>query len=123
MSKENISKVNNIESIDNFEEIIDSCESSTAIIETNKDIKELTTLEIACENNSKRKVCYHDIDMFVTTLQQSYKDHVGVMVSNQGYSDNANEKGNEFRIMMCKTDNLIKKLMNHIDALKKEIEN
>ncbi|CAG8595447.1 2232_t:CDS:2, partial [Scutellospora calospora] len=77
-------------------------------------------------NNScdftKNNVRYNDIDMLVTTLQQSYKDHIGVMVSNQGYSGNANEKGNKFKIMMCKTDDLIKKLMDHIDILKKENE-
>jgi hypothetical protein len=62
---------------------------------------------------------YKYITTISTILEQKFDDHIGVMVSNRDYSYNAREEGNNLKIMMCRTENLVKKLMDHINYLKK----
>ncbi|CAG8744915.1 18136_t:CDS:2 [Cetraspora pellucida] len=75
---------------------------------------------IRCKFRIKKKVCYHDINMLSSTLNNDkYKEHVGVMVSNQDYSDNAKKEANNAKIIICRTENLVKKIADHITFLKR----
>ncbi|CAG8843384.1 20821_t:CDS:2, partial [Gigaspora margarita] len=73
---------------------------------------------LRCKFRKRVNVRSNDIDMFVTTLQENYKDHVGFMVSNKGYGETAKERAKKFKIHMCRTENLVKRLLKHVDALK-----
>ncbi|CAG8789487.1 16172_t:CDS:2, partial [Dentiscutata erythropus] len=82
------------------------------IIASDRDKDLIVTFE------EEKVVCYNDMDMLITTLQQDFNDHIGVMVSNQDYSKNAKSKANKFNILMCRIKNLVKMLGDHINYLK-----
>ncbi|CAG8660363.1 10415_t:CDS:2 [Cetraspora pellucida] len=71
---------------------------------------------IHCEFKLKKKEFYHDKDMLSSTLSNDkYKEHIKI---NQDHSDNAVKKVNNLKIITCRTDNLVKKIADHIILLK-----
>ncbi|CAG8798998.1 15711_t:CDS:1, partial [Racocetra persica] len=73
-----------------------------------------------CKFRQKNKIGYNDVERLSSVVETYHDDHLGAIVSNQGYSTNSKSVAPQMKIMLCHTTNFIKKIIDKVRYLRQK---
>ncbi|CAG8595467.1 2233_t:CDS:2, partial [Scutellospora calospora] len=77
---------------------------------------------VRCKYREKNKISVGDIERLDAFRKNYYNDHIGILVTNKGYSRNAKNEGKKMNILMCNTENMFRIILKEIKIRKKKIK-
>ncbi|CAG8460267.1 3321_t:CDS:2 [Scutellospora calospora] len=75
---------------------------------------------VRCKYREKNKISVIDIERLDSLRKNYHNDHIGILVTNKGYSRNAKSEAKKMNILMCNTENMFRNILKEIKIRKKK---